>query len=169
MFVTAGQVVAEVSGKSWDDYVREKIFLPLGMKSTVTSPNAYRPGADWAFPHAKVDGQLKPLPFENLDNVGPAGSIISSVADLSQWMLVQLNHGKMVNNDARLFSEKSGREMWSQQSIIPVNPGSEELKALRPHFAGCGITKGGNWWGMTEEWPGLLRGCCWCRRKIWVW
>ena len=39
MFVTAGQVVAEVSGKSWDDYVREKIFLPLGMKSTVTSPN----------------------------------------------------------------------------------------------------------------------------------
>jgi CubicO group peptidase (beta-lactamase class C family) len=139
MFVTAGQVVAEVSGKSWDDYVREKIFVPLGMKSTVTSPNAYRPGADWAFPHAKVDGQLKPLPFENLDNVGPAGSIISSVADLSQWMLVQLNHGKMVNNDARLFSEKSGREMWSQQSIIPVNPGSEELKALRPHFAGYGM------------------------------
>src|SRR5271169_1040965 len=55
MFLTAGQVVAEVSGKSWDDYVRERIFLPLGMTGTNSSNTAYKEGENWAWPHSKVE------------------------------------------------------------------------------------------------------------------
>src|ERR1700757_1994900 len=95
MFVTAGQVVAEVSGKSWDEYVRQKILLPLGMKDTTTTPTAFKPGGDVASPHSKVDGKLQPIPFENLDNAGPAGSINSSVPDMSKWLLLQLNPGRL--------------------------------------------------------------------------
>jgi CubicO group peptidase (beta-lactamase class C family) len=139
MFLTAGQVVAEVSGKSWDDYLREKIFLPLGMKTTNTSTNAYRPGANWASPHSKVDGKLQVIALENLDNAGPAGSIHSSVAEMSQWVMLQLNHGKIPGSETRIFSEKSSKEMWAQQSILTVNEGPEELKALRPHLSGYGL------------------------------
>jgi CubicO group peptidase (beta-lactamase class C family) len=140
MFITAGQVVAEVSGKSWDDYLREKIFLPLAMKDTNSSADAYRASGNRAFPHGKVEGKPQVVPFVDLDNAGPAGSINSSVADMSQWLLVQLNHGKIPGTDRYLFSEKSSKEMWTQQAIFPVDAGGlDGLKALRPRFYGYGM------------------------------
>jgi CubicO group peptidase (beta-lactamase class C family) len=140
MFVTAGQVVAENGGKSWDEYVREKILLPLGMNNTNSSASAFNASGDWAYPHEKVDGKLQPIPFENLDNAGPAGSINSSVTDMSKWVLMQLNHGKIPGTETRIFSEKSGQTMWTQQTVIPVGAGGpEELKALKPNLAGYGL------------------------------
>jgi CubicO group peptidase (beta-lactamase class C family) len=140
MFVTAGQLVAENTGKTWDEYLREKIFLPLGMNNTNTSTKAFSANGDWAYPHEKVDGKLQPIPFENLDNAGPAGSINSSVADMSKWVLLQLNHGKISGTETRIFSEKSSQMMWAQQTVIPVNEnGAEELKALKPNLSGYGL------------------------------
>jgi CubicO group peptidase (beta-lactamase class C family) len=140
MFVTAGQVVSENSGKSWDDYLREKIFLPLGMNTTNTTTKSYRAGDNWASPHSKVDGKLQVIPYENLDNAGPAGSINSSAAELAKWAELQLNHGKIPGTEKRIFSEKASEEMWAQQTVVPVSeqdPGG--LKELRPHFTGYGL------------------------------
>jgi CubicO group peptidase (beta-lactamase class C family) len=145
MFLTAGQVVAEVSGKSWDDYLREKIFLPLGMTSTNSSNSAFKEGENWAWPHSKVEGKLQPIAFENLDNAGPAGSINSSVADISKWLLLQLNRGKIPGTDTRIFSEKSSKEMWAQQMVVPVRDAPPELKGLQRHFAGYGMG-----WGLSD-------------------
>ncbi|HKN25009.1 MAG TPA: serine hydrolase [Candidatus Acidoferrum sp.] len=139
MFVTAGQVVAEVSGKSWDEYLREKIFLPLGMKNTNTSASVFHEGDNWAAPHSKVEGKLQAIPIENLDNAGPAGSINSSVTDMSKWVLLQLNRGKIPGTETRVFSEKASQDMWAQQMIVPVRPAPEELKNLQAHFSGYGM------------------------------
>jgi CubicO group peptidase (beta-lactamase class C family) len=145
MFVTAGQLVAAVSGKSWDDYVRERVFLPLGMKNTNTSTSAYKGDGDWAWPHSKVEGKLQPIAFEDLDNAGPAGSINSSVADMSTWLLLQLNHGKIPGSETRIFSEKSSREMWAQQMVVPTGELPPELKILQGHFNGYGLG-----WGLRD-------------------
>jgi len=145
MFVTAGQVVAEVSGKSWDEYVREKIFVPLGMKNTNSSAEAFKEGDDWAAPHSKVEGKLQPIPIENLDNAGPAGSINSSVADMSKWVLLQLNRGLIPGTETRIFSEKSSHEMWAQQMVVPVGTAPPELKNLQRHFSGYGFG-----WGLSD-------------------
>jgi len=145
MFVTAGQVVAEVSGKSWDEYLREKIFVPLGMKNTNSSATAFKPGDDWAAPHSKVEGKLQPIPIENLDNAGPAGSINSSVADMSKWVLLQLSHGKIPGTETRIFSERSSHEMWSQQMVVPIGEAPDELKGLQRHFSGYGMG-----WGLRD-------------------
>ena len=140
MFVTAGQIVAANSGMAWDAYLREKIFAPLGMNATNTSTDAYREGDNWAHPHSKVEGKLQVIPFENLDNAGPAGSINSSAADLAKWVTVQLNRGKIPGTDQRLFSEKDSQQMWSQQTVVPVNEEvPEEIKALKPHFSAYGL------------------------------
>ncbi|HEV3420983.1 MAG TPA: serine hydrolase [Candidatus Acidoferrum sp.] len=140
MFVAAGQVIAENSGKSWDDYLREKIFLPLGMNTTNTSTKAHRAGDNWASPHSKVDGKLQAIPFENLDNAAPAGSINSSSAELAKWVALQLNHGKIPGSEKQIFSEKASGEMWVQQTVIPVSGRSPgDLKELRPHFTGYGL------------------------------
>ncbi len=139
MFLTAGQVLAEVSGRSWDDYLTEKIFRPLGMSNTNTSTSAFKEGGDWAWPHSRMEGKLRTIPFENLDNAGPAGAINSSVQDMSKWVLLQLNHGKIPGAEIRMFSEKSSHEMWAQQMVVPVGTAPPELQGLQAHFAGYGL------------------------------
>ncbi|HTP68928.1 MAG TPA: serine hydrolase [Dongiaceae bacterium] len=145
MFLTAGQVVAEVSGKSWDDYIRENIFQPLGMNSSNTSNSLFNASGNWAYPHSKVDGKLQTIPFENLDNAGPAGSIDSSIADMSKWVLLQLNRGKIPGSEARVFSEQASRAMWAQQMVVPVSNLPEEVKNLQAHFGGYGMG-----WGLRD-------------------
>src|SRR5437870_9115379 len=89
LYMTAGQIIPAVTGKSWEDYVREKILRPLGMNTTNLSNADFKAGDDYAWPHSKVDGKLQPIEFVNLDNAGPAGSINSSVAEMTKWVLLQ--------------------------------------------------------------------------------
>jgi CubicO group peptidase (beta-lactamase class C family) len=135
LYMAAGQIIPAVTGSSWDDYVRERIFAPLGMAHSNVSTTQYKPGDDYAFPHSRVDGKLQVVAFEALDNVGPAGSINSCAADMAKWVLVQLNRGKITDRSGQLFSEQRSKEMWSGQTILPVNDSPAPLAGLAPNFA----------------------------------
>ncbi len=145
LYMTAGQIIPAVTGKSWEDYVREKILRPLGMNTTNLSNADFKAGDDYAWPHSKVDGKLQPIEFVNLDNAGPAGSINSSVAEMTKWVLLQLNQGKMPGRDERIFSERQSREMWSAQTILPIGAGASPLATKRPKFAAYGLG-----WGLSD-------------------
>jgi CubicO group peptidase (beta-lactamase class C family) len=135
LYMTAGQIVPAVTGVSWDDYIRQHIFMPLGMNhSNVTNANI-QPSDDRAFPHSRVDGKLQVIPFENLDNAGPAGSINSCAADMAKWVQMQLNRGKFAGRDRRLFSEERSKEMWSPQTILPIGDPPPALAGLKANFA----------------------------------
>ncbi len=135
LYMTAGQIIPAVTGTSWDDFVRQRIFVPLGMSNSNVSTTAFRPGQNVAYPHSKVDGKLQVVPFENLDNAGPAGSINSSAADMAKWVLLQLNRGKLLDREGRLFSEAQSQEMWSPQTILPIGDPPPPLAALKPDFS----------------------------------
>jgi CubicO group peptidase (beta-lactamase class C family) len=139
LYMTAGQIIPATTGKSWEDFVRERILLPLGMTTTNLSTSSFKPSDDHAWPHSKVDGKLQTVEFMNLDNAAPAGSINSSAAEMAKWMLLQLNHGKFPGRENRLFSETQSHEMWSAQTILPIGTGASPLVALRPHFAAYGL------------------------------
>jgi CubicO group peptidase (beta-lactamase class C family) len=145
LYMTAGQIIPAVTGKSWDDYVRERILTPLGMTTTNLSTTAFKPGDDYAWPHSKVDGKLQVVQFQDLDNAGPAGAINSSAAEMTKWLLLQLNHGKFPNSDARLFSERQSREMWSAQTILPAGVIPGPLAGLSAKFAAYGLG-----WGLRD-------------------
>lgn len=145
LYMTAGQIIPAVTGKSWDDYVRERILTPLGMTTTNLSTTAFKPGDDFAWPHSKVDGKLQVVPFQDLDNAGPAGAINSSASEMTKWLLLQLNHGKFPNSDTRLFSERQSREMWSAQTILPAGERPGPLAALSAKFADYGLG-----WGLRD-------------------
>lgn len=145
LYMTAGQIVPAVTGKSWEDYVREKILRPLGMNTTNLSNGDFKPGDNYAWPHSKVDGKLQPIEFVNLDNAGPAGSINSSAAEMAKWVLLQLNHGKIPGREERIFSERQSREMWSAQTILPIGAGDSPLAAKRPKFAAYALG-----WGLSD-------------------
>ena len=145
LYIAAGQIIPAVAGKSWEDYVRERILLPLGMNITNLSNAAFKPGDNYAWPHSKLDGKLQVIDFINLDNAGPAGSINSSAAEMAKWVTLQLNRGKFPNTDARLFSERQSREMWSAQTILPAGERPGPLAALSAKFAAYGLG-----WGLRD-------------------
>lgn len=145
LYMTAGQIIPAVTGTSWDDYIKQKIFDPLGMEHSNTSAKLYKSGDDYASPHSRVDGKLQVLPLEDLSNVGPAGAINSSAADMAKWVQVQLNRGKFVDRDGRLFSDKQSREMWSPQTILPTGDPPPALAALKTNFADYALG-----WGLRE-------------------
>jgi CubicO group peptidase (beta-lactamase class C family) len=134
LYMTAGQIVPAVTGKPWEDYVREKILLPLGMKTTNFSDSAFSSDDNYAWPHRKIEGKAQVVKFVNLDNVGGAGVINSSAAEMANWLLLQLSRGKLPGGE-RVFSERQSQEMWTPQTILPIGPYPPSLSAARPMFA----------------------------------
>jgi CubicO group peptidase (beta-lactamase class C family) len=139
MYTVAGEVLAAVTGKSWEDNIRERILDPLGMRTTTLNNISWKPGDNYAWPHSKRNDKLQAIKFVNDDNGAAAGGISSSVAEMSKWVLLQLNHGKYPDHDGRLFSEARQEEMWSAQTIIPITGFPPELEALQPKFFEYGM------------------------------
>jgi len=127
MFLTAGQVAAAVTGTSWDAVLRERIFTPLGMSRSSTSVRDIQGRDNVATPHMIIDGKLTPVPFRNIDNIGPAGSVNASITDMARWLRFHLAAGVL---DGRRIADASViRETHTPHTPIPM---SEELKAVFP-------------------------------------
>jgi len=120
MYLAAGQIVAGVSGARWDDFIRDRIFKPLGMTSSSTSINDLKNASDVATPHAKIDARVESIPWRNIDNIAPAGSINSNVVDMAQWLRLQLGEG--VYKGQRLISSGAAKEMHTAQTVIRLEP-----------------------------------------------
>ncbi len=120
MYLTAGQVAARIAGSSWDEIVRTRIFAPLGMKTSNTSVSRLADLSDVATPHTRADGKVESHPYRVIDNIGPAGSINSSAAELIEWVRLHLDGGKA--GDRQLLSPAVMKEMHAPQTIIPNAP-----------------------------------------------
>jgi CubicO group peptidase (beta-lactamase class C family) len=137
MFLVAGQVIEAVSGRSWEDFIRERIFTPLGMTESNTSVRSLTPGTNFASPHARLQNVVRPVAFDTVDQIAAVGGINASVSDLARWMLVQLDSGRV--SGRRLYSAASAREMWSPTTIVPIDDPAPGLEALRPNFSSYGL------------------------------
>jgi CubicO group peptidase (beta-lactamase class C family) len=135
MYIAAGQIIPAVTGKSWEDYVRERILTPLGMTTTNFSNSSWRPADNYAWPHSKIPGTLQAIDFVPLDNAAPAGAINSSAAEMAKWVQLQLNRGKFTDREGRLFSEPRSEEMWTAQTILPITAPPAPLAGLKANFA----------------------------------
>jgi CubicO group peptidase (beta-lactamase class C family) len=125
MFLAAGEVVAKTSGKSWDDFVRERIFAPLGMKRTITSTRMLDATGNFAIPHSSFEGSVERVDWVNWDTMAPAGGIISSANDMARWLLLQLGGGAL--DGTRVFSESAQKTMWTPHNVMSgPTPGSQE-------------------------------------------
>jgi CubicO group peptidase (beta-lactamase class C family) len=94
MFLTAGYLTEVITGKSWEDAVRDRALNPLGMKRTNFSISDSQKDSDFAKPYGKRGDRVENLPFRPITNIGPAGSINSSVNEMARWVVAHLNGGK---------------------------------------------------------------------------
>lgn len=120
MFLAAGQLVSRITGKSWDEFIQQRIFTQLAMSSSSTSINAFKNVENVATLHAKVNEKVQVIPWRNVDNIAPAGSINSNVIDMAQWVRLQLGQGTLQNQ--RIFSAAAAKEMHASQTVIRFEP-----------------------------------------------
>ncbi len=137
MFLAAGEVIAKASGKSWSDFVTDRILKPVGMKRSVTSVKQLTDMDNVATPHKPKPGSVSPIPWYNWDTMAAAGGIISSVNDMSKWLITQMNEGKLADGK-RLFSDDSSHLMWSPHTIIPVSKFGKK-RYPTTHFRAYGL------------------------------
>lgn len=95
MYVTAGAVVERITGTSWEEAVRTRVFVPLGMASSRFSVLDVQKAADFALPYDEREGAVLRTAFRNTTPAGPALSISASAADLVPWLLVQAGDGSL--------------------------------------------------------------------------
>jgi CubicO group peptidase (beta-lactamase class C family) len=135
-YLVAGQVAARVSGKSWADLVKERLFGPLGMRASSTTTRGIEQNANTATPHWKRDGPVRTIDWNHLDRIGPTGAINSSISDMAAWLQLHLAQGK--HEAKRVFSRESAREMHAAQTVIPAPAGEGKLYPKR-HFDAYGL------------------------------
>jgi CubicO group peptidase (beta-lactamase class C family) len=117
MYMTAGHLVGVLSGSTWEDFVQKRILEPLGMATTKVNSAAVENSPDFSRGYRKKKSEVVEMPFyAQFDAVAPAGSIVSSVTDMSQWLLMHLNEGKL--GDQRFLSEGQVRLMHTPQTFI---------------------------------------------------
>jgi len=93
-FLTAGQIIPVVTGMSWENYVQENILKPLAMNNTYMLTAGMEKRNNVAVPYSNAFGELSKLPYDQVDNLGPATSMVSCVSDLTHWLLMQLDSGR---------------------------------------------------------------------------
>jgi CubicO group peptidase (beta-lactamase class C family) len=134
MYLTAGEVIKKITGKSWGQNINERILTPLGMTRSVWSTNDIKTKGNAASPHGLIDGVHKPIEWENWETIAAMGGIISSVKDMSQWMIMNLNNG--VYNGDTLFSKGSRNMMWTPHNSFGVDHTTADKSV---HFRGYAL------------------------------
>ena len=136
MYLAAGEIAAGVTGKSWDDVIRDRIFAPLGMSSSLTSIVPLKGLPNVATPHAEIDDTVRAISYHNIDNIAAAGSINSHVVDMAQWLRLQLGNGKYEGK--QLLSTASAAEAHTPQTIVR-REGFWGLLHPESHFLSYGL------------------------------
>lgn len=129
MFITAGEVIEEVSGTSWDEFIKERILDPLQMERTFSHFEDFSNDQNMALP--TLDGEV--IPMLSYDNSGATASLNSCVADMAKWIQFWLGNG-IVNGDT-LLQPATINHIFSLQTPLPVG-GFD--KRNETHFKGYG-------------------------------
>ena len=126
MFAAQGAVVAHLSGKSWEENIREKFFVPLGMTRSDLSIPELESAGDIATGYGlKKDTIIKKLDYYHINGMEPAGAINSNVTDMAKWVTAWINNGKY--NGREIIPESYRNDAISSQSIITgALPNKEE-------------------------------------------
>ena len=116
MYTTAGEVVAVAQKEPWEKFVQDRIFKPLGMTNSNLSVKDLAKAADHSlgYTYNFDTKETRSLPYRNIDEIGPAGSINSSANDMSKWLRFVLNGGTV--DGKRLVSDhlKKGQALGKE-------------------------------------------------------
>ncbi|MHC4709874.1 MAG: serine hydrolase [Planctomycetota bacterium] len=128
MFMTAGYLAGQLSGTTWEAAMRDRLFAPLGMERSGFSVQDSQKDPDHALPYKENDDdELERIPFRDISLVGPAGSVNSSVNEMSRWLLLNLRGGKI--GDEQLINPSTLSEIQSPQMTTGATQDRPDISA----------------------------------------
>lgn len=139
MFMAQGIAIEKLTGKSWENNLRERILTPLGMNNTVMSVVDMEKSSNKSLAYEVRKDTLHAIPFRNIDAIGPAGSINSCSKDMANWLLTWINGGKF-NGKEIIPATYLYQAMSSQMVSGSGLPGGENTDVF---FSNYGLA-----WGM---------------------
>lgn len=119
-FVTAGELIPRIIGKSWAETIRDSILIPLRMNRTRMLSEELKGIKNIAYPHTLANKKISEIPFVNIDNLAPAGSMSSTASDMARWLLAQANSGSIDGN--QVISANVFENIRNPYSIITIDP-----------------------------------------------
>jgi CubicO group peptidase (beta-lactamase class C family) len=136
LYMVAGQIIPQVTGKSWEEFLTEKIIGPLHMAPCASSYGRITDRSNLAAPHVVTNGKLQAVAVLNMDTIGPAGTINCNISGMAEWLKTQLAEGKTPSGQP-LFSADRSKEMWT---LVTPTPASPLLSMMyNAHFSGYGL------------------------------
>lgn len=135
MFLAQGVVIEKITGKSWEENIKEKILKPLGMDNSNLSTKDMEKSGDHSLAFATKDSSIKAIPYRNIDAMGPAGSINSCAKDMAKWLIAWINNGKY-NGKEIIPSNYRNDAITIQMAIGGGTPGAENPDV---HISGYGL------------------------------
>lgn len=144
LYIAAGELIAAVSGMSWEKFVQQRLLSPMGMADSAPEQSLLT-GANRAGTHARIDGPVRGLgrmavisPLNIPGSAVPdpsnaAGGIYSSARDMARWLQTQLARGATPGG-GRLWSEANALEMWRPRTIVSASATAAAHRG-DPHFA----------------------------------
>ncbi len=140
LYVVAGQIIPAVTGQSWEDFVETRLLRRLGMAPCAVNRSRLESGTSAAAPHSMVGSALQKVAPDDLEMVGPAGSIQCNIPGMAKWMNMLLADG----GDAvgkPLLSKAQSLELWTPQTLLPVDrEGLAAAAGMRFQSYGLGWT-----------------------------
>ncbi|MDT8758489.1 serine hydrolase [Sphingomonas psychrotolerans] len=136
LYLVAGVLIERLSGMTWDRFVEQRLFAPLGMTDAVGSRGALRTD-NVAGRHARLGppvrgiGRLEVVQADEGPAIDAAGGINASISDMAKWLQVQLDQGKLPNGK-QLWSLTQAKEMWTPATITSSSSGPTPDNPVRP-------------------------------------
>lgn len=137
MFLAQGVIAENITGKSWEENIEERFLKPLGMSRSNTRIQEMKESTNAAFGYElKNDSIISKMDYYDIAAMSPAGSINSSVNDMSKWVRTWINNGK--NGDTQIIPETYLNEAISSQMVVSGGLPEEEFPDMHMSNYGYG-------------------------------
>jgi CubicO group peptidase (beta-lactamase class C family) len=132
MYMVAGLVIEKVSGMSWERFVTERIFVPLGMKNTFPTLASSRRYSNLSSAHYEIDEKVQVIPEMAVDTAAAAGSVWSTSDDIAKWM--NFNLGNTTVNGKEILKPATLAEIMRPQIVVPPGQFYPTVALSKPHW-----------------------------------
>lgn len=121
MFLAQGMIAEKLTGKTWEQNIKEKFFVPLDMQRSNTSIYDMQKDADASLPYGlERDSIIKKMDYYDISGMGPAGSINSSVNEMAHWLQLWIKGGKYQGKEIlppSYIAEAAGAQMVMNEAL----------------------------------------------------
>ncbi|MCU0391966.1 MAG: serine hydrolase, partial [Thermoflexibacter sp.] len=136
-FLTAGEIIPMVTNRQWEEFVRDSLVKPLKMSRTLMLAAEIPQSDNVAVPHTIFDDKLIKIPYPQIDALAPAGSMVSSVKDVANWLIMQLDTGRFEGK--QIVSKQAIMKTWTANTIVSPNKSSFYRRQFSLYGLGWGI------------------------------